>query len=78
MELENASISLAAARDILERDGQAMAARTLRGIEVNGPSDASAAIQALQEVEAKTFAASAALAFAIGACRKVGAPAAAA
>jgi hypothetical protein len=74
MKLENASISLDAARAILERDGQAVAARTLRGMEVNSPDDAAVAITVLQGLVATTPAAEAAIAFAIGTCRTVGIP----
>lgn len=72
MNLENASISLAAVRAVLERDGQTMAARTLRGIEVNSTTDAQAALEALQNVEAQSDEAKAAIVFAIGACRRAG------
>ncbi len=73
MELENASISIAAVRSVLENDGQNTAARSLKGLEVHTPLDATAAVKALQSVEAQSPESEAAIVFAMEACRRVGA-----
>ena len=74
MTLENASISLAAVRAVLERDGHTIAAKTLRGIEVNNTSDAQAALEALQQLKADSPDSKAAIAFAMSACHSAGLP----
>lgn len=51
---ENAAISIAAVRDILEREGQREAALTLRGLEVLDPTSAAVALDALRLITVRT------------------------
>lgn len=53
MSLENAAISLEAARDALEREGQSGAARTLKGLEVYSPEGARIALDALRAIHSE-------------------------
>jgi len=64
MVFENATISIEAARTVLEREGHIEVARSLRGMEVSSPDSAEVALDALSSITVHTPESQASLAFA--------------
>jgi hypothetical protein len=70
MYIENAAISLEVVRDALERDGQSVAARTLKGLEVHSPEGAQVALDTLRSLKAERPELADTLALAMSACER--------
>ena len=70
MHIENAAISLEVVRDALARNGQAVAARTLKGLEVHSPEGARVALDALRSLKAEDPESADMLVLAMSACER--------